>query len=254
MVPLLYACLPNKTKSTYRRMWQAINDLPAFGADNPPKQLLADFEPGAYGAALEVFPAVDLSGCYFHLGQSVDRQVAHLGPRERYLSDRHFRVRVKSLPALAFLPPGDVVEVFDQMQPSFADDEVDLLAYFENTYVGRPSPAGRRPPLFPIALWNVHDRMAHGYTRTNNAVEGMHNSFSNYLLDGARPTVWAFIEGLKRQQSLANIDMGKVAAGGVYKEAGKQVARNQRIATLVQKYMDDGDGIRLCRGIAYNYM
>ena len=252
VAPCLYACLPDKRKHTYRRMWRAIQSHPDLPA--PPRELLTDFEIGALMAARDVFPDIHLSGCLFHLGQSVDRQVAALGLRQLYLDDAAFRLRSKSLVALAFLPPQDVVGVFEQMQARFTDAEAGLPQYFEDNYIGRLEPAGRRPPLFPIALWNVHARMAHGYTRTNNAVEGAHNSFANHIVDGSHPKLWPFIDGLKRQQSLANREMASLAAGGVGRETYREAIRNNRLKTLVERYAADGDGLKLCRGVAYNYM
>ena len=62
-----------------------------------------------------------------------------------------------------------------------------------------------------------------------------------------------FIDGLKRQPSLANLDMAALAAGclgrGTY-----EASRNQGLQTFVDRYAADGDGLKLLRGVAYNYM
>ena len=76
------------------------------------------------------------------------------------------------LPALAFVPTGDVATYFEAVEDDFPNDAEAILAYFEHSYIGTLRPNGqRRTPLFPIALWNVHDRTLMGEDRTNNAQE-----------------------------------------------------------------------------------
>jgi len=64
--------------------------------------------------------------------------------------------------ALAFIPPVDVISVFEDLMnsPFFTDniDEIrDFLNYFEDTWIGRPGRRGlRTAAIFPIPLWNVY--------------------------------------------------------------------------------------------------
>jgi hypothetical protein len=46
---------------------------------------------------------------FFHFGQCVYRKIQQLGLSEPYLAEDNFRVEAKLLPALAFLPPDDVL-------------------------------------------------------------------------------------------------------------------------------------------------
>ena len=90
---------------------------------------MADFEQGAYLAVQEVFPGVDLEGCYFHLSKSIDSHVKKLGLSRKYDADFDFRIRVNKLSALAFIPLADLVSTFESLASEFLDDELALLSY-----------------------------------------------------------------------------------------------------------------------------
>lgn len=75
-------------------------------------------------------------GCLFHFGQAVWRQVQNKGMATKYREDESFRLNVKKLIALAFVPVGDVIKAFDIVAELFDDDADDLLNYFEKTWVG----------------------------------------------------------------------------------------------------------------------
>ena len=64
--------------------------------------------------------------------------------------DGAFKLRVKKLAALAFVPVSDLVATFESLSTSFLNDELRLLAYFEKTWIGQPVGGRRLPPLFPI--------------------------------------------------------------------------------------------------------
>ena len=51
--------------------------------------------------------------------------------------DDAFKLRVKKLAALAFIRVSDLVATFEPLPTSFLNDELRLLAYFENTWIGQ---------------------------------------------------------------------------------------------------------------------
>ena len=57
--------------------------------------------------------------------------------------------------------------------------------------------------LYPIVLWNAHGRTSEGMTRTNNRVEGFHNSMQSSVTN-IHPNVWKLIDLLSKQDILSD--------------------------------------------------
>ena len=53
---------------------------------------------------------------------------------------------------------------------------------------------------FPPVLWNVRGRTLERMNRTNNPVESFHSQFKKFVKT-AHPTIWAFIDAMRLQQS-----------------------------------------------------
>ena len=169
---------PNKRKETYTRLFTQLKAWLEPVATLQFSHFLVDFEQGAYLTLVDVFPGVEVEGCFFHLCQRLDYHVKELGLMTKYENDPDFKLRVKKLAALAFLPLADVIDAFEVLADTFEDDELLLLGYFEPTWivvtVGRRS--GRRTaPIFPFGMWNVHGHHFTGTTRTTNALEAFHH-------------------------------------------------------------------------------
>ena len=79
-----------------------------------------------------------------------------------YKVDTEFRIIVKKLAALAFIPVAHVIPTFESIATQFLQDELPLLSYFEKTWIGAPV-AGNRylPPDLSIQMWNVLDRSSY---------------------------------------------------------------------------------------------
>ena len=82
-----------------------------------------------------------MTGCYFHLCQSVIRKVNEIGLKTEYetiQTNDEIRSYVRSLPALAFVPPDDVKEAFEllaESQPTTVNHLDELTSFFEHTYI-----------------------------------------------------------------------------------------------------------------------
>jgi len=196
----LYCLLNNKTADTYGIVLQELRRLVPLAA---PRTVLVDFQRAAMNSFQVAFPAATVTGGYFHLTQSVIRKVNEVGLKVPYEGDDEVRGYVRCLPALAFVPPEDVMEAFELVvQTMPAVDHLDeLTTFFEHTYLrGRRLP-GRgetyRPALFPVAMWNQYAAGSSGIARTTNSVEGWHYGLQ-CLFQSHHPTLWTFFEGLKR--------------------------------------------------------
>ena len=98
VIPCLYALLPNKTEATYNRFLQEIS---AFSPDLQPESITMDYEKGAMNAVSATFPTASIHGCFYHLAQSVNRQIQELGLQERYRTDDELALTSRMLPSLS---------------------------------------------------------------------------------------------------------------------------------------------------------
>ena len=131
----------------------------------------------------EEYPNTAVSGCQFHLSQSILRKVGDVGLKGLYDNDPNFNILVKSLSALAFVPENEVGVVFNDLVGKFPanDDAVDdLLVYYGNIYVHGVQVGNRpRAPKFPPFLWNHTVDALFLEPKTTNAVEGFHNGLNS---------------------------------------------------------------------------
>ena len=162
---------------------------------------------------------------FFQLTQNIWRKVQAEGLQEEYNTDEEFALRIRYLPALAFVSPFDVREyfeaVFEELPMPAAQG---LVLYFERTYIGRILPGGtQQEPIFPIEMWNHHHEVPQGIPRTTNAVEAWHRSY-NATVGCYHPNIWRFINALKREQGLVEVKQAKFIAGE--KPAKRQKDKN----------------------------
>ena len=55
----------------------------------------------------------------------------------KYREDDAFKLQAEQLAALAFIRVSDLVATFESLPNSFLNDELRLLAYFENMWIGQ---------------------------------------------------------------------------------------------------------------------
>jgi hypothetical protein len=251
----IYCLLPDKSRATYDRLMGIVKNLIPHAA---PEIILLDFESAAMNAFHSAFPEASISGCYFHLTQSLLRKVGECGLKRDYETDNEIRSFIRCLPALACVPTEDVVVAFDALMEHMpANEKVNEVAtYFENTYVrgrrlaGRPGPVARfGQPIFAIASWNHYDAALEGIARTNNSVEGWHHSLQSIFM-GHHPSMWSFLTGLQRDSQLNKASYLGASAGSV--NVGKKIYRDlkARVQRVVGGY-GTCDVITYLRAIAH---
>ena len=156
-------------------MWKVIREA---CPNSQPNFLFLDFEQAAINSFQSVWPLTQVKACFFHLSQAVFRKLQSFGLQQEYQNDPEFVIRMRMLPALAFVPPELVGWSFEHLVTVFPKNAYPLSKYFEETYIGlRNINGGRNPPLFPIDLWNIFHLVAQGLPRTTNLVERWHRGF-----------------------------------------------------------------------------
>ncbi|KAK7009848.1 hypothetical protein BgiMline_001427, partial [Biomphalaria glabrata] len=86
--------------------------------------------------------------------------------------------------------------------------------------IGRQRRNRRVTPRFPIALWNVGDRVQDNLPRTNNSVEGWHHTFQ-LSIDGHHPNVYKLIFHFLREHENIENKILRYNAGERSKAASK---------------------------------
>lgn len=75
-----------------------------YQPDYSPTQINVDFELAAINAIKEVFPNAKIQGCFFHLAQSIVRNLGTNGLKVRYETDMKFAKEIRQMLGIAFLP------------------------------------------------------------------------------------------------------------------------------------------------------
>ncbi|MPC21844.1 hypothetical protein E2C01_014845 [Portunus trituberculatus] len=128
--PLMYALLQRKTQTIYEQFFRILEES---GCD--PSSVIIDFEKPVEIALRVVFgEQVRVQFCFYHLSQSIWRQIQHQGLKNLYEFNNEFRLFCGQLDALAFLPPEDVKEGMAHLRSTMPEEAAPLLEYFSSTY------------------------------------------------------------------------------------------------------------------------
>ncbi|CAF1611635.1 unnamed protein product [Rotaria magnacalcarata] len=210
ITPLVYGLLIGKSAEDYNLFIEKVLEQDKF----QPKSIMTDFETGTIKSVKDMLPNILHRGCLFHFSQAAWQQVQSKGLTTKYNEDEVFRLNVKQLTALTFVPLDQIIIGFDLICDQFDDDADDLLEYFEKTCIDEPKRrgTGRKKPQFDHKLWNIHGRVVATVPRPNNSVEGSHNAIANRAAI-SHPTIVKLGEKIRRSQSKFEVDMTKILQG-----------------------------------------
>ena len=265
--PFVYALLPGKSKEVYTTLFREVT---VIAEENDitlnPRNIMTDFELAAMNAIRGQFPNARISGCLFHLGQNIYRRVQKEGMTETYKDDERFRMSVKKLISLPWLPPEDIPAAFHNLKESAPAQAQRIFSFFEVTYVlGRIIPQrgkGRRrnvplrhPPRFPPDVWSIHHLLQDSFPRTNNFQEAWHRRFECVVARhhlGVYPTIQEFRK--EQQRTDHGITRGEAGHKMNRPQTAVNKQREVRLNTLIANFTDGRCTIEgYLRGIAHNY-
>ena len=75
-----------------------------------------------------------------------------------------------------------------------------LLYYLEDTWIGKLERRTRNWPTFSYPIWNCFQNITDNIPLTNNSVEGWNRGFLSQI-KGEKPSIWNFLEALKKKQT-----------------------------------------------------
>ena len=212
---LKLACglLLDKNTQSYEEVFRAIRNLIPIVTGQPwvVREIITDYETAIMNAAENVFPGLDIRGCYFHFNEALYRKVQALRLARAYERDQELKRLVREIMALGFLPlnllrmnwnnvqqaPNTLALL--QVYPRLAQ----FLRYFERNWM---NPNGSFRP----ARWNVYRRRME--YRTNNVVEAYNRAW-NWFVAARHPSLWVFLTKLKQRQTIHEADKNNMING-----------------------------------------
>ncbi|KAK9688584.1 hypothetical protein QE152_g35202 [Popillia japonica] len=142
-----------------------------------------------------------------------------------------FALQARMITCLGLIPIENLVESLDELGNYIPRELQPILDWFEDTYIGRRNRRGngRRQPLFPIRMWNVHQRSLKAEDRINNQAVPAHRRLQTEL--GMRKP----IDRLRKVQHGRDLFYEQLIAGQnpplqKYRDA------HERILSILQNY------------------
>ena len=221
-VPLVSVSMSGKKKEDYTKVLKSIVHL----LPNPVVQkVVIDFESAIWGALRQVLPSVVIMGCVFHWTQALWRKIQEaLSLQAAYTSDNGTFKFLRRVMALPFLPHGQIAHVFNQLLPEATTAPLqEFMEYVQDTWISSN--------VWPPSCWSVYKEAV----RTNNDVEGWHNSL-NRRASGRCQMPFYFLINLYREARLASLHIRLVSEKKL-KRFQRRKCRN--VQTKIFKYWEE---------------
>ena len=218
-LPAAYMLLPGKSEEIYQQAF-AVLKRAVNGKTAHVTKFSCDFERAVHNTISDIFEDAEIDGCNFHWKQCNRRNAVQLGCSDLLNRCAEFRQLFDFMNCLAFVPPGDVLRIYEgELKPLFkkysevwSSNETgdgyekeanEYLMYFERNWIGAEGRHGnRRKPKYDVKLWNKHEQIVDAdFVLTNNGNEVFNSTWAPSIPKSA--TVWTVIEEFKRQESLA---------------------------------------------------
>ncbi|KAH7705694.1 GfV-C17-ORF1 [Aphelenchoides avenae] len=214
---------------------------------------MADFEVAPASVMKDLFPGVRVVHCQFHLAQNLLKHIMEAGLIDIYRNEE-IRPLLRSLWALAFLPPVEVVDGYEALVGALnvlnnrqvipldrvAALQSFLYDYFELNYIRRRNPRGVLvAPLFPPHSWNVNGAVVEDGARTNNSQEGWNRGF-NARFQRSTGKLSKFLLRLQEDEEQTRQLLDRLHVSPADPARGrrrhKTVIRDSQIRTMVVEY------------------
>ena len=167
MVPLAFVMMTRRRTKDYATVLKWIVE---FVGNPVVTEVVSDFELAMWKGIKEAFPDPDEVhhyGCGFHWIQAVVRNINKLGMLNLLRSGGPIKSCIYKLMCLPYLPPGQIVAVFDNLRLEADPILTPLFNYMNRVWIN-----GR---TFRPSNWSGFRRKV----RCNNDVEGNHNAWGS---------------------------------------------------------------------------
>ena len=239
--PFVYTFMTKRSKAMYEALLNTLVDkaVELYGIDLKPRNVSTDFERAAITAFNNVFPGVMVTGCHFHLGQSVLRKVNQLGLKSLYIADPEFALHVRMLYGMAYLPATEIIDALEIVRTTMPAAGQPVVDYFDKTYVNGPvirtttaNENVHTPPMFPPNMWSVANRFE-SELPTSNHVEAWHRRLQTIIVTD-HPSFYTCLHKLRQEQRHTELAIQRADEGFRPKPKRRSMSEhNRRLVSLM---------------------
>ncbi len=138
---------------------------------------------------------------------------------------------------MPFVPKKIVCKCFEKLKEECEASFHPILHYFDKNYLGlkkAPKSKFRINPLFPVAVWNLYDRVLCHAARSNNQIEAWHKHFDRSI--NSHPTISKFLANLRKEINLYESFIFHVDKGEISLPKAKEKRKTMRIEYVVNDF------------------
>ena len=220
-----------------------------------PNSVSCDYELAAFQSVSARFPNTSIDGCFFHFVKNFKKCLRNNNLLGLYNNAPNFALQARMIPAMAFVPIPQLDIAFAALGQILPAQLQPILEWLEDNYMGRRvgNNNNRRPPSFPIPMWNVNNRVQQHLERTNNYAEAAHRRIMAELQTD-HPTIWKLITDLKKVQKGRDAFHENLVAGNAApKKQQRYIQCDARIERLVGNFVNYVNITDFLRDLAHNF-
>ncbi|KAG0427912.1 hypothetical protein DMUE_5862 [Dictyocoela muelleri] len=190
-----------------------------------------DFELAPITAFKKIFPDTEIYNCFFHFSQNIWRYIQKNNLVIKYKSDKEFRINIKMLLSIAFVPKNNRITLFEKLKKNFINKFnekliIDLLNYFERNHLMNQN----------ISDWGFSERVLKDIPLTTNVCEGFNRAF-NSLLTGSHPSLVKLIILLRTSDHLQDNDINEtISLKSTFFKKNKTIKKLENLKMIIEKY------------------
>ena len=125
--------------------------------------------------------SIEAQGCFYHHFANNGKHIQHLRLPQRYKQEEEYAIHIRMLPALAFLPFGDVIEGFEELVNTIRVLYDDVADNFLGTTTSVDIEGMHQDALHFLLSINETCRTDDELSRTSSSVEGWHQNFQGHI-------------------------------------------------------------------------
>ena len=228
-LPAIHSLLSAKTQELYKAILENIViHIPQL----KPIASMSDWEPAARNAFREVFPGINVYGCWFHYTQRIWAKTPKLGLSHGFKNNPEITRFIRQLMAIPFLPASLIYPTFTLIStPTLENEETEKLTKLKN-YVRKHRLIKKTSEELSVYNLNI---------ATNNGAESYHSKLKARIKT-RHPRIWTFMSYINEIILDVDNDIGRIRSGREISRARKTTSiRNQEHRALLKQKLCVGE-------------